>query len=87
MLQVARNQLQNLRAKQEDLRNELMSLEQRIVLAESGLKQLETEFGVSNHVMEDLILQENRARLEAESINEIITVGRPAVRASFRPGP
>jgi ATP-dependent Clp protease ATP-binding subunit ClpB len=28
--------------------------------------------------MEDLILQENKARLEAESINEIISVGRPA---------
>ena len=78
MLQVTRSQLGNLKMKQEDLRNELASVEQRIVLAESGLSQLETEFGVANHVMEDLILQENRARLEAESINEIITVGRPA---------
>ena len=78
MLQVTRNQLRNLKTKQEDLRNELASVEQRIVLAESGLSQLETEFGVANRVMEDLILQENKARLEAESINEIISVGRPA---------
>lgn len=77
-LQVVRNQLANLRAKQEDLRNELASVEQRIVLAESGLGQLEAEYGVSTRVLEGLILDENKARMEAESNNEIVRVGRPA---------
>ena len=77
-LQITRNQLANLRAKQEDLRNELSSLEQRIVLAESGLGQLEAEFGVANRVLEGLILDENKARIEAESNNEIVRVARRA---------
>ena len=77
-LHVVRNQLMSLRTKQEDLRNELSSLEQRIVLAESGLGQLDAEFGVANRVLEGLILDENKARLEAESNNEIVRVGRPA---------
>jgi capsular exopolysaccharide synthesis family protein len=77
-LQVVRNQLSSLKNKREDLRNELASLEQRIVLAESGLGQLEAEFGVANRVLEGLILDENKARIEAESNNEIVRVGRPA---------
>jgi capsular exopolysaccharide synthesis family protein len=77
-LQVARNQLANLRAKQEDLRNELSSIEQRIVLAESGLGQLEAEFGVANRVLEGLILEHDKARIEAESNNEIVRVARRA---------
>ena len=77
-LQVVRNQLANLRAKQDDLRNELASVEQRIVLAESGLGQLEAEYGVATRVLEGLILDENKARIEAESNNEIVRVGRPA---------
>ena len=78
LLHETRNRLAQLRAKQDDLRNELSSLEQRIVLAESGLNQLEAEFGVANRVLEGLILDENKARLEAEANNEIIRVGRPA---------
>ncbi len=77
-LKVTRNQLSILRKKQDDLRNELASLEQRIVLAESGLGQLEAEFGIANRVLEGLILDENKARIEAESNNEIVRVGRPA---------
>ncbi len=77
-LQITRNQLSNLRTKQDDLRNELSSLEQRIVLAESGLGQLEAEFGVANRVLEGLILDENKARIEAESNNEIVRVARRA---------
>ncbi len=77
-LQVTRNQLANLRQKQEDLRNELSSLEQRIILAESGLGQLDAEFDVANRVLEGLIMDENKARIEAESNNEIVRVGRPA---------
>lgn len=78
MLKVARSQLANLRTKQEDLRSELASVEQRIVLAESGLSQLEAESSVANEVLKGLILDENQARLEAESNNEIVRVGRPA---------
>ena len=77
-LKVTRNQLANLRQKQSDLRNELASLEQRIILAESGLGQLDAEFDVANRVLEGLILDENKARIEAESNNEIVRVGRPA---------
>ena len=77
-LKVTRNQLTNLRQKQSDLRNELSSLEQRIILAESGLGQLDAEFDVANRVLEGLILDENKARIEAESNNEIVRVGRPA---------
>ena len=56
---MVRNQLANLRSKQDDLRNELASVEQRIVLAESGLGQLEAEYGVATRVLEGLILDEN----------------------------
>jgi len=78
-LSVNRNQLAKLRQKQEDLRNELSSIEQRIVLAESGLSQLETEYNVAAEVHKGLQLEENSARIAAESNNEIVRVGRPAV--------
>ncbi len=78
MLKVARSQLANLRTKQDDLRAELASVEQRIVLAESGLSQLEAEFEVANEVLKDLILNENKLRLDAETKNEIVRVGPPA---------
>ncbi len=77
-LKVTRNQLENLRKKQTDLRAELASLEQKIVLAESGLGQLEAEYSIATDVLKGLILDENKARLEAESNNEIVRVGRPA---------
>ena len=77
-LKVSRNQLSNLRQKQDDLRGELASVEQQIVLAESGLGQLEAEYAVANEVHKGLQLDENKARIEAESNNEIVRVGRPA---------
>ncbi len=77
-LQVTRNQLANLRVKRDDLTSELASLSQRILLAESGLGILEADFGVANRVLEDLIMQENKARNDAEANNEIITLGRRA---------
>ena len=77
-LMVTRNQLSNLKAKQEGLRNELAFVEQRIVLAESGLGQLEADFGVQNRLLEGLLLDENKARIDAEANNEIIRVGNPA---------
>ena len=77
-LQVTRNQLVNLKQKQEELRNSLASIAQRIVLAESGLGMLEAEYNVANEVLKGLILNENQARIEAEANNEIVRVGRPA---------
>ena len=77
-LQVARNRLATLRAKREDLKNDLASYEQRIVFAESGLGILEADFGVANRVLEELILAENKARLDAEADNEIIEIVSPA---------
>lgn len=78
MLQIAKNRLANLRAKQEEMRGDLSSIEQRIVLAESGLAQLESEYKVAYDVLQGLILDESKARLEAESNNEIVRVGRTA---------
>lgn len=77
-LVVTRNQLASLRAKQEELRNDLATLEQRIVMAESELKSLEDESGVARRVLEGLIFDENKARLDAENNNEIIRVARRA---------
>lgn len=77
-LQVARNKLENFRAKEEELRSELMSYEQRIILAESELTNLDAELGIARRVMEGLILDENKARLDAENNNEIIRVARRA---------
>ena len=77
-LQVVKNQLANLAVRQDELRNELANIEQRIVLAESGLGQLEADFGVQNRLLEGLLLDENKARIEAESNNEIVRVGSPA---------
>ena len=77
-LNAVRNQLASGRMKQSNLRDELSSCEQKIVLAESGLAILENNYGVANRVLEGLILDENKARLDAESNNEIVRVGRPA---------
>ena len=77
-LVVVRNQLATFRKRQEDFRNNLASLEQRIVLAESGLQQLENDAGIANDVLKGLILDENTARIAAENNNEIVRVGRPA---------
>ena len=77
-LQVTRNQLASLRKKRDDLGEELVTLAQRIGLVESGIKQLETDYDVQNRVLEGLYTNENQARIEAESNNEIVRVGRPA---------
>ena len=77
-LQVTRNQLVNLRQKRDDLGNELASISQRIDLAETGVKNLESDYEIGNRVLEGLYMNENQARIEAESNNEIVRVGRPA---------
>ena len=77
-LRLARDNLANLRATRENLKNDLASCEQRIASAESGLGILEADFGVANRVLEELILAENKARLDAEADNEIIEIVSPA---------
>ena len=77
-LTVARNQLANLRQKQESLRAEQTAVAQRIVLAESSLKTLDDELTIANELLKGLMMSENEARLVAESNNEIVRVGRTA---------
>ena len=77
-LNVVRNQLSNLRQKQADLRNDLASVEQQIVFAESGLGKLEAEYGVAHRLLESLILEENKMRIQSEANNEIVRVARQA---------
>lgn len=83
-LESIREQLKEFRKKQSDLRSEFASVEQRIILAESGIAQLEAELGVAQHVLESLILEENKVRIQGEGNNEIIRVGRPAVVPNAR---
>lgn len=78
-LESIREQLKEFRKKQSDLRSEFASVEQRIILAESGIAQLEAEFGIAQRVLESLILEENKMIIQGEGNNEIIRVGRPAV--------
>ncbi|MBR5549684.1 MAG: AAA family ATPase [Kiritimatiellae bacterium] len=77
-LQVVRNQLANLKQKQSELRNDLASVEQQIVFAESGLGKLEAEYGVAHRLLESLILEENKMRIQSEANNEIVRVARQA---------
>jgi capsular exopolysaccharide synthesis family protein len=77
-LQVVSNQLAVLEVRQKDLRDELSSVADRIVLAESGLESLERDAEAQNQVLTDLLLEENKARIAAQSNNEIVRVGRRA---------
>lgn len=83
-LESIREQLKEFRKKQSDLRSEFASVEQRIILAESGIAQLEAEFGIAQRVLESLILEENKMIIQGEGNNEIIRVGRPAVVPNAR---
>ena len=77
-LKATRNQLAAARTTQDTLTAEFASVVQKIVFAESGLSTLESEFTISSQVFQGLIMDENKARMEAESNNEIVTAGRPA---------
>jgi len=77
-LQVTRNQIANLRQKQAELRSEQENLARQIGNAESSLKSLESDAEIANSVLKGLIMNENQARIEAESTNEIVRVGRNA---------
>jgi len=77
-LTIARKRLAEFRQSQETKMAELATVGQRIVFAESGLSTLESEFEIASTVFQGLIMDENKARMEAESNNEIVTAGRPA---------
>ena len=73
-----RNQLSVFEKNSERLRAESAAIEQKIVAADAGLKQLEQEKKVSSELYLGLLTKENEARIAAEQNNEIVRVGRPA---------
>ena len=73
-----RNQLAEFEKTSERLRAESAAIEQKIVAADAGLKQLEQEKKVSSELYLGLLTKENEARIQAEQNNEIVRVGRPA---------
>ena len=77
-LQVTRNQLVNLQQKESALRTELATLAQQINRADASVKGVEDELAIANEVLKSLMLNENQARLAAESNNEIVRFVRPA---------
>ena len=83
-LESIREQLKEFRKKQSNLRSEFASVEQRIILAESGIAQFEAEFGIAQRVLENLILEENKMIIQGEGNNEIICIARPAVVPNAR---
>ena len=77
-----KNQLAVFLKNSENTRNELAKIEQKIVAADAGLKQLEQEKKVASEILQDLMQKENAARIQAEQNNEIVQVGRPALTPS-----
>ena len=73
-----RNQLAVFKRNSEKLRAEQAAIEQKIVSADAGLKQLEQEKKVASELYLTLLTKENEARIQAEQNNEIVRVGRPA---------
>ena len=73
-----KNQLAVFEKSSERLRAESAAIEQKIVAADAGLKQLEQEKKVSSELYLGLLTKENEARIAAEQNNEIVRVGRPA---------
>ena len=77
-LNVTRSQLAKLRQKQEELRAEQLSVGQKIATAETSLGTLESEYKIASEVFQTLVLDEQKARMQAEQDNEIVVIGRPA---------
>ncbi|MBQ6338741.1 MAG: AAA family ATPase [Kiritimatiellae bacterium] len=73
-----RNQLTVFEKTSEKLRAEATAIEQKIVYADAGLKELEQKKTVSNEIYLNLLKKEHEARIAAEQNNEIVRVGRPA---------
>lgn len=81
-LNAYKNQLDVNQKRSDQLREQQANVSQRIVAADSGLKQLEKEMEVSTTMLKALMQQENAQRIEAEKNNEIVHVGRPAIEPS-----
>ncbi len=73
-----KNQLAVYEKTSEKLRGEATAIEQKIVYADAGLKELEQKKKVSNEIYLNLLKKEHEARIAAEQNNEIVRVGRPA---------
>ena len=73
-----KNQLAVFEKTSERLRGEATAIEQKIVYADAGLKELEQKKTVSNEIYLSLLKKEHEARIAAEQNNEIVRVGRPA---------
>ena len=73
-----KNQLAVYEKTSERLRSEATAIEQKIVYADAGLKELQQKKMVSNEIYLSLLKKEHEARIAAEQNNEIVRVGRPA---------
>ena len=73
-----RNQLAVHRKSRDRLTATLAEIDQKIISAESGLAQIESEKEISSLLLKQLQQDENTARIAAEANNEIVRVGRIA---------
>ena len=73
-----RNQLAVHKKNRDKLTASLAEIDQKIISAESGLMQIESEKEISSQLLKQLQQDENTARIAAEANNEIVRVGRPA---------
>ena len=73
-----RNQLVVHKKNRDKLTTQLAEIDQKIISAESGLLQIESEKEISSQLLKQLQQDENTARIAAEANNEIVRVGRPA---------
>ena len=73
-----RNQLAVHKKNRDRLTTSLAAIDQKIISAESGLLQIESEKEISSQLLKQLQQDENTARIAAEANNEIVRVGRPA---------
>ena len=73
-----RNQLAVHKKNRDRMTSTIAEIDQKIIAAESGLMQIESEKEISSQLLKQLQQDENTARIAAEANNEIVRVGRPA---------
>ena len=73
-----RNQLAVHKKNRDRMTATIAEIDQKIIAAESGLMQIESEKEISSQLLKQLQQDENTARIAAEANNEIVRVGRPA---------
>lgn len=73
-----RNQLAVHKKNRDRMTAAIADIDQKIIAAESGLMQIESEKEISSQLLKQLQQDENTARIAAEANNEIVRVGRPA---------